>query len=73
MVNAPPLEFPIRGIPGGHRDWWDDSDDHAELRARGEATEHRQMRLAEVLGVAWRAQIADETPVRSPQQQNRPA
>jgi hypothetical protein len=45
----------------------DDLDDNAELRARAEAIERRQTRLAEVLGVAWRAQIAAETPTRDPQ------
>ena len=52
--------FPVRGTPGGYRDWWDGPDDHAELRARAEATERRQLKRAEILGAAWRAQIAAE-------------
>ncbi len=43
---------------------WDEPDDHAQLRAKAEATECRQLRLAERLGTAWRAQIAAETPAR---------
>jgi hypothetical protein len=35
--NDPPLRFPVRGVPGGWRDWWDDPDDSAEFRARAEA------------------------------------
>jgi hypothetical protein len=61
--------FPTRGIPGG----WDELGDHAELRARAEAAECRQLRRAAVLGTAWRAQIAVETPARASQRPNRPA
>ena len=38
----------------------DDPDDHAELRARAEDAERRLVVQAEVLGVAWRAQIEEE-------------
>jgi hypothetical protein len=56
-IDAP---IPVRGVAGGWRDWWDDPDDSAELRDRGEAIERRQTRLAEVLGVAWRREIERE-------------
>jgi hypothetical protein len=65
--------FPIRGVAGGWRDLWGDPDDHAELRVKAEATERRQLRRAAVLGAVWRAQIAAETLVHAPRQQNRPA
>jgi hypothetical protein len=41
-ANDPPLSIPVRGVPGGWRDWWDDSDYHPALRTRGAATERRQ-------------------------------
>jgi hypothetical protein len=48
--------FPVRG---SHcRDWWDDPDDSAELRATVEATECQQTQRAEVLGAAWRQEVA---------------
>jgi hypothetical protein len=49
--------WPVRGVPCGWRDVWDGPDDHAELRARAEAVERRQTRLAETLGVAWRQEL----------------
>jgi hypothetical protein len=52
------VPFPVRGTSGGWRDWWDDPDDSAELRARVEATERQQTQRAEVLGVAWRQELA---------------
>jgi hypothetical protein len=69
--NDPALSFPVRGVPGGWRDCWDDPDDHAQLRARAETAERRQTRRAALLGAAWRAQIAAETPAHAPQQVNR--
>jgi hypothetical protein len=56
--NDPPLTFPVRGVPGAWRDWWDEPDDSAKLRARAEAAERRQMAKAEVLGVVWRQELA---------------
>jgi hypothetical protein len=53
---------PVRSVPGGWRDRWDDPDDSAELRARGEALKRWQTRLAEVLGVAWRQEFEQESP-----------
>ena len=50
-VSGGAVPFPVRGVLGGWRDPWDDPDDHAALRAEVEATERRQMRRAEVLGV----------------------
>jgi hypothetical protein len=46
------------GTPAGWRDWWDDPDDSAELRATVEATERQQGRLVELLGAAWRQEVA---------------
>src|SRR5829696_8215687 len=45
------------GVAGGWRDGWDDPDDHVELRASAEATERRQRRLTEMLGVVWRQEL----------------
>jgi hypothetical protein len=50
----------VRSVLGGWRNRWDDPDDSAELRTRGEAAERRQTRLADVLGVAWRREIERE-------------
>ena len=47
-------------VPGGWRDWWDDPDDSAELRARGEETENRLTSKALVLGRVWQREVADE-------------
>lgn len=41
--------FPVRGTLGGYRDWWDDLDDHAELRARVEAAERRMLAAVRLL------------------------
>jgi hypothetical protein len=35
-------------------------DDHAQLRARAETAERRQLRRAESLGALWRSQIRAE-------------
>ena len=53
-------EDPIRGEPGGWREWWDDPDDSAELRARAEVAEQRQVTRAELLGVVWQGEILEE-------------
>jgi hypothetical protein len=45
--------FPTRGVPGGWRDWWDEPDDHAELRAHAEAADRRQLVRADQLGRIW--------------------
>jgi hypothetical protein len=52
--------FPIRGIPGGWRDPWDEPDDHAELRAQAERAERRLGWEAECEGQRWRVQIECE-------------
>jgi hypothetical protein len=49
--------FPVRAVPGGWREWWDDPDDHAELRASAEATERRHPARAEYLGVVWHQEL----------------
>ena len=49
------IELDGEGVPGSWRDCWDDRDDRDDrddLEARAEATERRQMRRAEVLGLA---------------------
>jgi hypothetical protein len=48
------------GVAGGWREWWNDPDDHAELRARAEASKCRQTRRTEVLGVMWQGEIRAE-------------
>jgi hypothetical protein len=41
------VPFPVRGVPGGWRDVWDDPDDAAALRSRVEAAEaHLLARVA---------------------------
>jgi hypothetical protein len=72
-VSGGEIPFPVRGVAGGWRDPWDEPDDSARLRARAEASERRQLRRAEVLGVAWRAQIAAEKAAPAPHRANRPA
>jgi hypothetical protein len=52
--------LPTRGVAAGWRDVWDDPDDHAELRARAEAIERRQMARVEIIGRRWQRQIAAE-------------
>ena len=52
MATAPPLSFPVRWLPSNCRDWWDAPVDHAEFRARYEATERRQTARAEMLRAA---------------------
>ena len=64
-AHDPPLAFPVRGVPGGWRDVWDDLDDSAALRARAEDAEQRQGRQVERLGAVWRASILAETPASS--------
>jgi hypothetical protein len=56
--NDPPWRFPVRGIPDGWRDVRDEPDDHAALRTHAEATERRQTRRAEIMGLVWRQDLA---------------
>ncbi len=58
--NAPPLAFPVRGVSGGWVDPWDDPDDHAELRARAEATEQRLEASAARIGRRWQREVERE-------------
>ena len=60
--------FRTRGVLGGWRDVWDGPDDHAELRARAEAVEHRHTRHAAVLDVVWQGEIRAERRERRRQQ-----
>jgi hypothetical protein len=59
--NDPPLSFPVRGVPGGWRDRWDDPDDSAELQAQAVATERRLEAAAARIGRRWQREIARET------------
>ena len=59
-MRNPPLELPVRAVPGGWRDVWDDPDDHAELRAQAEAAERRLMSRALVLGVLLQDEVQQE-------------
>jgi hypothetical protein len=52
--------FPVRGVPGGWRDCWDDPDDHAELRARVEASEAHLLARVAITGRRWQQEIARE-------------
>jgi hypothetical protein len=52
--------FPTRGVAGGWRDVWDESDDSAELQAQTVAAVHRQLKRADRLGQDWRAEILAE-------------
>ncbi len=51
---------PKRGTPGGWRDWWDDPDDVAALRAQAEARERHRDANASREGKRWQAEIAAE-------------
>jgi hypothetical protein len=59
--NDPPLTFPVRGVPGGYRDIWDDPNDGAQLRARAEATDQRLMIEAAQTATALRAEQDEAT------------
>jgi hypothetical protein len=52
--------FPTRGVPGGWRDWWDDPDDHAQLRTRAETAERRLEATAARIGRRWQREITRE-------------
>jgi hypothetical protein len=56
----PPLSFPVRGVPGGWRDIWDDPDDHEELRICAGTIERLSLSRATNLGRDWQAEIAAE-------------
>ncbi len=57
--HANRVPFPVRGVPGGWRDPWDD-DDTAMVRARAEDAERRFARDAERIGRQWREELADD-------------
>jgi hypothetical protein len=52
--------FPTRGTPTGWRDWWDDPDDSAELRAHAEAAEHEIEARVATMAPAWQQEIVAE-------------
>jgi hypothetical protein len=47
---------PVRGVPGGWRDWWDSDDGAARAAARDQAT--RFDAAVQRVATAWRADIA---------------
>jgi hypothetical protein len=55
------LDGMFMDVAGGWRDVWDELDDHAEFRARAEATERRQTVRVERLGRVWQTEILAET------------
>ena len=55
------LPFPVRGVPGGWRDCWNDPDDSADLRACGEAIEHLTLARALWLGALLRQEIEQKS------------
>jgi hypothetical protein len=60
-ANAPTqMPFPIRGVPGGWADPWDEPIDDARLREQAEAAERQQLMPAEILGVVWQREIREE-------------
>jgi hypothetical protein len=67
-----PLSCPVRGVPGGWRDWWDDPDDSGALQARGDAIERRQTQRAADLGVAWQRKIREEHQQAARERAHRP-
>jgi hypothetical protein len=54
------LAFPTRGVPGGWRGWWDDPNDHAEVRAQAEAVEQRLEAKMARIGRRWQREILQE-------------
>jgi hypothetical protein len=63
LANVPSRRtehFPVRGVPGGWRDWWDEPDDCAELQAKAEVIERRFAVTAERLGQIWQTEIREE-------------
>ena len=71
LLYAPTPLARCGGVPGGWRDWWDDPDDSAQLRAKAEASERRQLRRAAVLGVVWQGEIAEERQQRARERRRR--
>lgn len=53
--------FPVRGVPGGWVDPWDELIDHAQLRAQAMAAERRLEAKATKIGRRWRREIARES------------
>ena len=58
--NDPALSFPIRGVPGGWRDRWDEPHDPAQLRARGEAAEAHLLTQVAITRRRWQHEITRE-------------
>lgn len=55
----PPTDFPVRGTPGGYRDWWDGPDEAVVTRARVEAAMHELWADMVREGERWRRELAD--------------
>ena len=62
-AHAPATGFPVRGTPGGWKDWFDD-DNHAALRAQAEASARRLEQRTAALAAAWQAEPAEERRAR---------
>jgi hypothetical protein len=58
--DGPSRCFPVRGVPSGWRDVWDEPNDHAGLRARAETVERRYLAQARVIGRRWQQEVAAE-------------
>ena len=73
--GRPPIRTlldPLAGsVPGGYRDWWDEPDDQAELRAQGEAIERRLVARALLLGMVWQGEILEERRQRERERERR--
>ena len=47
-------------MPSGWRDWWDDPDDHAELRTQAELAERQCLARMQVISRRWQGEILAE-------------
>jgi hypothetical protein len=54
------IAFPTRGVAGGWRDWWDDPDDSAELRAKVAASEAHLLARVAITGQRWQREMQQE-------------
>jgi len=70
--KAAPFSAPIRGVPGGFRDWWDAPDEAATLRERAEDERRRLLVAARRECRQWRSELARERkPSRRPSHKTR--
>ena len=59
MPRSDRSSFPVRGVPGGWRDPWDQADDDDAIRRRNAAFDAVVQRV----GAIWQAEIAAEKDV----------